>query len=666
MKAGVTSSTSLGASESWLSFDDQHLQEKGYRLNADPYWIAPPQGSIIPVWHRGGAPNYQPKPLIAKNHYDAAKIWRANLEDTSTISQAGSDTSETVSKSATFQQRSLTPIKTLAESLPEDLPRVHILWTGTSDTTLKLAERLRKDIQNHLEPVTLCHFGNLNSVSPDTLQHGDFVLLVISTTGQGQVPSNGQRFMEKMKLLEPAIFSSLRYSIFGLGDSAYSSTFNGAAVLIERYLQDHGASPCGGLGLYKSDVAMENPPLSSFKSWWNQVSLGLDGVTNVDGIIDSSEQEFLQQLAMIDSCHSAPVTFDPQAQVIGRMMEFSLVIGRNYNEMGHVRVIPQNSDEDVTNTMSILNIIEGLRQDTISLPFVTGTKELGICQYLTEYVDLEQPFRNLNWLPACPFLSHERFQGHSAMKILTDLATSSHSTLSTRNVYQILLSLTPFRPRCYSIASSPSYRSTSAISKSKHVADFLIRVLPNGRFSSQTLGALSPASSIRYKIDVFNRTASLAHTNGSIVAVACGTGFGPVRSLIQMRVARAQLAFFSPLGRPNSKCSPAMGRLSLFLGFKQEDSAIFTETVDEAREYGVLDGVHLIPSNVAKKRMQDVFEEQKELLHGVLGRELCQEGWLYICGSSKMTSDVKLKMAGLGMENWENFMQNGRVIEEDF
>jgi hypothetical protein len=39
-------------------------------------WIAPPQGSIIPLWHRGAAPNYQPKPLIAKNHYDPVTVWK--------------------------------------------------------------------------------------------------------------------------------------------------------------------------------------------------------------------------------------------------------------------------------------------------------------------------------------------------------------------------------------------------------------------------------------------------------------------------------------------------------------------------------------------------------------------------------------------------------------
>jgi len=37
-KVGVTCTSSLTASQSWTTFDDQNLREKGYRLNADPYW----------------------------------------------------------------------------------------------------------------------------------------------------------------------------------------------------------------------------------------------------------------------------------------------------------------------------------------------------------------------------------------------------------------------------------------------------------------------------------------------------------------------------------------------------------------------------------------------------------------------------------------------------
>ena len=75
-KAGVTMTDSLTASKKWCEFDDEFKEKNGYRLPADSYWLAPPQGSIVPVWHRGGAPNYQPKPMMSKHVQDPVKAWR--------------------------------------------------------------------------------------------------------------------------------------------------------------------------------------------------------------------------------------------------------------------------------------------------------------------------------------------------------------------------------------------------------------------------------------------------------------------------------------------------------------------------------------------------------------------------------------------------------------
>lgn len=60
-EAGVRMIDTLTASAMYCDYDDIHLAEKGFRLPADPYWLSPPQGSIVPLWHRGGAPNYQPR-----------------------------------------------------------------------------------------------------------------------------------------------------------------------------------------------------------------------------------------------------------------------------------------------------------------------------------------------------------------------------------------------------------------------------------------------------------------------------------------------------------------------------------------------------------------------------------------------------------------------------
>jgi nitric oxide synthase oxygenase domain/subunit len=72
----VTMSDSLTASIKFQRYDDEYQKKHGYRLPSDPFWVAPPQGSIVPIWHRGAAPNYQPKPMICRHVQDPSKAWK--------------------------------------------------------------------------------------------------------------------------------------------------------------------------------------------------------------------------------------------------------------------------------------------------------------------------------------------------------------------------------------------------------------------------------------------------------------------------------------------------------------------------------------------------------------------------------------------------------------
>jgi sulfite reductase alpha subunit-like flavoprotein len=49
------------------------------------------------------------------------------------------------------------------------------------------------------------------------------VILVISTTGQGEIPKNAKVFWKRLlsKKLPPTVFKSVRFTTFGLGDSSY-------------------------------------------------------------------------------------------------------------------------------------------------------------------------------------------------------------------------------------------------------------------------------------------------------------------------------------------------------------------------------------------------------------------------------------------------------------
>lgn len=651
MKEGVTLTSSLTASESWVAFDDQHLQEKGYRLSSDPYWIAPPQGSIIPVWHRGAAPNYQAKPLVTKHHFDPVKVWQERS------GQAIVVTSRPRSNSAASAT-------TLVEELPQEDARVHVLWSGTGGTALKIAERLRKYIKNRVSPTTIAHFGSLNTVSQSLFQPDDIVLAVVATTGQGQLPLNGQHFNDKMEFLRNSTTMPVRYAVFGLGDSGYHNTFNTAAESVGQYLEKLGATPLISTSVLKCDVAIENPPLSAFMSWWEAIDSSLDGRPD-DNLLSNDIDNCQKQFTMIDSYNQAPAIFNADEVQAGHMLKLSLELPTDYEELSHIRLLPQNAPRDIEKVMGLLGIEDDGPNSFVELPLSTGVvSEVKIRDFLTHYVALDRPFRSVDWVATCPFFPESRFDQLSAIELLEKLCgTDYYSNLSSQEISEILLSMKPFRPRSYSVASSSSYASPStATDNDTKIVDILVRVLPNGRFSSRTLTSLSLSSApqIRYKLDKIEKNAVVLNASSTVVAIACGTGFGPVRSLIQLRIKQAIANILSP----TSTSTPQLGKLTLFLGFKPHDSDFFTSAIDEAERYGVLDAVHLVPSNPQKKRVQDQFEGEKSDLLATLGG---QGSCVYICGSGSMVTGVKENMEkAIGGSLWKSLVAGGRVIEEVF
>ena len=103
-------------------------------------------------------------------------------------------------------------------------------------------------------------------------------------------------------------------------------------------------------------------------------------------------------------------------------------------------------------------------------------------------------------------------------------------------------------------------------------------------------------------------------------------------------------------------------KITLFLGFKSEDRSVFTDTLHEALEYDLFDALYMVPSNKEKFRVQDCFEQCKEVLVRKLGE---QGGWLYVCGARETVKGVRERMMDvIGSE--VSGALGERYIEETF
>jgi len=67
------------------------------------------------------------------------------------------------------------------------------------------------------------------------------VIILCSTTGQGDPPDNARPFVRQLRKLSAPAFASLRIAVLGLGDTNYDKFCN-AAKVIEKLFIDLGAS----------------------------------------------------------------------------------------------------------------------------------------------------------------------------------------------------------------------------------------------------------------------------------------------------------------------------------------------------------------------------------------------------------------------------------------
>ena len=114
--------------------------------------------------------------------------------------------------------------------------KINILWASMSGTAENVAKQFEKKA---LEANFDVNIVELNDVSMNEISNMENVAIVTSTTGEGDLPTNGDDFwidLEKSTL----DLSSVNYSVCALGDRSHS-IFCGAGNKVNKKLMDLGA-----------------------------------------------------------------------------------------------------------------------------------------------------------------------------------------------------------------------------------------------------------------------------------------------------------------------------------------------------------------------------------------------------------------------------------------
>lgn len=150
-------------------------------------------------------------------------------------------------------------------ALPTSTPfsRLLVGFASESGNARALAQRLGADLQPHAPQVLA-----FNDIDVASLGHGDVLLAISSSFGDGEPPANGEQFFETLR--QTPTLSGLRYAVFGLGDTGYPS-FCGFTKALDAALSERQAQPL--LHRVDADLGYEQ----FFQQWQPVLGQVLDG-----------------------------------------------------------------------------------------------------------------------------------------------------------------------------------------------------------------------------------------------------------------------------------------------------------------------------------------------------------------------------------------------------
>lgn len=122
-----------------------------------------------------------------------------------------------------------------------------ILYATETGNALDAAERLGREAERRCCPVRL---SSLDEFHPSSLPSEEFVIFVVSTTGQGDTPNSMKAFWTFLlqRSLSPQWLEKTHYAVFGLGDSGYQK-YNFVAKKLDKRLADLGGKTITERGL---------------------------------------------------------------------------------------------------------------------------------------------------------------------------------------------------------------------------------------------------------------------------------------------------------------------------------------------------------------------------------------------------------------------------------
>jgi flavodoxin II len=165
------------------------------------------------------------------------------------------------------------------------MKNIGLFYGSTTCYTEMVAEKIR-DILGH----DLVDLHNINSVSPDTMQQYEILILGIPTWDFGELQEDWEAAMPQLSKLD---LRGKIVALFGLGDQiGYSEWFLDAMGILYRQLQSNGVTFIGSWSTEGYDFTSTQPLLADHSAF---VGLAIDEVNQYE-LTDQRLAQWCSQL----------------------------------------------------------------------------------------------------------------------------------------------------------------------------------------------------------------------------------------------------------------------------------------------------------------------------------------------------------------------------------
>ncbi len=482
----------------------------------------------------------------------------------------------------------------------------------------------------------------LGSYDAADLANEEYVLVVTSTYGDGEMPDNAQIFWDELSSDDAPSLDGLQYSVLALGDTSYPD-FCQAGKDIDARLEELGGERFAER--VDCDVDYEDP----FEEWLETVMdelgelLGEEADVSGDGAMESTgmpsgdgapaNPEAAAAAATYSEDNPFPATLlksrvmnDEGSNKETRHVEISLAgSGMSYEVGDAMGVVPSNCPQLVDDFIEALGF-----SGTEFVPGSSG-EEVPLREALLSHYEIGADVPN-DLLETVATMSsdeevatvveeadrderEEFLWGRGVIDFVTDYPDVDWDP------EEFVEQLRPLTPRLYSIASSPEVYPNAI-----HTTVAAVRYDAYGRdrkgvCSTFLADRVQPGASVPIYLQPNNHFGLPEEPERPIIMVGPGTGIAPFRAFLQER-----------------RANDAPGENWLFFGEQHEDSDfLYEEELKEMAENDTLD--HL---STAWSRDQD---EKEYVQHKMLEASDELFGWLedgaffYVCGDREYMAD---------------------------